>query len=62
MSVKNLFLIILLKNKEMSKEMFKNNLCHFGLCKKPKKAVAIINIKITVPIVQTNVLGALYDP
>jgi hypothetical protein len=38
------------------------NLNHFGLCKKPRKAVTIININITVPNVHTNVLGALYDP
>jgi hypothetical protein len=28
----------------------------------PKKAVTIINIKITTPILNTKVLGALYDP
>jgi len=38
------------------------NLNHFGLCNKPRKAVTIINMNITTPKVQTNVLGALYDP
>jgi len=28
----------------------------------PRKAVAFIKINITVPIVHTKVLGALYDP
>ena len=38
------------------------NLYHLGLFEKPKNAVAIIKIRITAPIVQTKVLGALYDP
>jgi len=33
---------------------------HKDIC--PKNAVAIIKINITVPIVHTKVLGALYDP
>jgi len=37
-------------------------LCHFGLFDKPKKAVAIITINITVPIAHVKVLGDLYDP
>lgn len=38
------------------------NLNHVGLCNKPKNAVTIINMNMNVPIVHTNVLGALYDP
>jgi hypothetical protein len=38
-----------------------NDICPYGNTY-PKKAVAIIRINIIVPIVQTNVLGALYDP
>lgn len=52
---------MLLSLKMLNKE-YKFKIGHFGLCNKPKKAVAIININITVPIVHTNVLGALYDP
>lgn len=35
-----------------------NDICPYGRTY-PKKAVAIIKIKITVPIVHTRVLGAL---
>jgi len=38
-----------------------NDICPYGNTY-PRKAVTIINMKIIVPIVQANVLGALYDP
>jgi hypothetical protein len=38
-----------------------NDICPYGSTY-PKKAVAIININIIVPKVQTKVLGDLYDP
>jgi len=38
-----------------------NDICPYGSTY-PKNPVAIIKINIIVPIVHTNVLGALYDP
>jgi len=37
------------------------DICPYGKTY-PKKAVAIITINIIVPIIHTNVLGALYEP